>query len=205
MANHDRITRKIELANKKMTLKMVDGVVVDADKGIQAMKDSTQLFTEGKFAELLAVLREDGYILVRQVLPQAHVQNARVSMLKHLATKGAVDKGNWASHDGAIADDFLKQPGWTVDAESGGFVDGRESDSAIEGWQKLGLEVKKLFDGERLKEFYNHLFGYRTFEKHMQSTMHRIRMARSVFAHVSGCLFFSIFIYPVYLFLLLSF
>jgi len=103
MANHDRITRKIDLAGKKLTLKMVDGAVVDVDKGvflfigaffvkmnfplgIRAMKDSTELFKEGKFEELHAVLQEDGYVLVRQVLPLAHVQHVNFSNLFSLST-----------------------------------------------------------------------------------------------------------------------
>jgi len=51
-------------------------------------------------------------------------------------------------------------PGWTVDAESGGLVGGREADDAVDGWRAIGnsRELTDVYDGAALHSFYQRLF-----------------------------------------------
>jgi len=52
-------------------------------------------------------------------------------------------------------------PGWTVDAESGGIIGGREPDSAVAGWREVGnsKELTDVYDGAELHAFYQKLFA----------------------------------------------
>jgi hypothetical protein len=51
-------------------------------------------------------------------------------------------------------------PGWTVDAESGGLVGGREADDAVDGWRDIGnsRELTDVYDGHAMRTFYQRLF-----------------------------------------------
>jgi hypothetical protein len=51
-------------------------------------------------------------------------------------------------------------PGWTVDAESGGLVGGREADDAIAGWHAIGnsRELRDIYNGAAVRSFYQRLF-----------------------------------------------
>ena len=50
--------------------------------------------------------------------------------------------------------------GWTVDAQTGGFVFNREKEDAIDGWYKLGnsIALTDVYNGECLKKLYTALF-----------------------------------------------
>lgn len=51
-------------------------------------------------------------------------------------------------------------PGWTVDAESGGLVGGREADDSVAGWREVGTsrELTDVYNGAALHSFYQQLF-----------------------------------------------
>ena len=55
-------------------------------------------------------------------------------------------------------------PGWTVDAESGGIIGGREPDSAVKGWHAIGnsKELTDVYNGAALKSLYQSLFSQST-------------------------------------------
>jgi hypothetical protein len=66
--------------------------------------------------------------------------------------------------DESIDNAIINKPnegGWTVDAQTGGFVFNREAESAISGWKKLGNSkaVTSVYQGQDLEQLYAALFG----------------------------------------------
>ena len=59
-------------------------------KGLFEIEDSTQLYRNGDFASLRYKLETEGYIFVRNVIPQGIALQARDMMLKQAAKDGSV-------------------------------------------------------------------------------------------------------------------
>jgi hypothetical protein len=142
------------------------------------MTDSTPLHTAGRYDLLRMRLETDGFLFVRGVIAPLTVAAAREVMLRHLRTKGAIRAGtDWREaqieyksvYDAAqrptkrakVTASSAMIPGWTVDAESGGVVGGREPDSAIAGWHAVGnsAELTAVYNGAALQSFYQQLFA----------------------------------------------
>lgn len=128
-------------------------------KDIARAQDSTQLFKQRRFADLSRRLDKDGYILIRNVIARTKAYAAQQVLLKHLINKGAAVPNPEIQDSFLIAPDFIRLPGWTVDAESGGVVDDREPKSAVRGWSKVGEKLKDFYKGEELSDLFGGLFG----------------------------------------------
>ena len=134
------------------------------------MTDSTSDFRAERFSTLHQRLISDGFLFIRGVISSSTVQAAR-TMLTHLANKQAI-RANTDLQDGYIAYQKVSSKklidGWTVDAETGGIIGGREPDTQIPGWKKVGnsKQLKDVYNGVQLRSFFQQLFGaanYRTF------------------------------------------
>jgi len=136
----------------------VGNCMLEYGKMIGEMRDSTDLWKAKDSEGLRKRLEEDGFLFVKGVIPYERAQKCRMKLLEHLASKDAFEDGT------PIEDAIIKNPkegGWTVDAESGGFVFNREPDSAIRGWREIGWsdEVRSVYAGDDLRNFYRLLFG----------------------------------------------
>lgn len=165
---------KIRVGNRNLTM----------HSDLIEMRDSTAEFRSGDFATLRQRLDIDGFIFIRGVMQRETVEKARMKMLKHLHSKGAIREGtDWrdafieyqtkfdekskskpkkaAKATAATASSKKMIPGWTIDAETGGVVGGREPDSAIKGWFDVGnsKELADVYKGSALRSFYTSLFS----------------------------------------------
>lgn len=125
---------------------------------IGEMFDSTELYTSGDRAGLLAQLESDGYIFLRGAIPRETAAKCRKAMIAHLAPKGAFAPGT-PLDEAVIANP--KEPGWTIDAETGGIIGDREPDSEIEGWRNLSWskELRDVYAGDALRSVFSFLWG----------------------------------------------
>jgi hypothetical protein len=128
-------------------------------KNMAEYKDSTTLYRSGQRQELLKRLDADGYILIRGAVQYDTALTGRNKLVNHLAKKDAID-----TKKGTLSEAFIKNvgdDGWTVDAETGGFVNNRETDEAIDGWREIGWcpEVRNVYNGEDIHAVYRFLWG----------------------------------------------
>lgn len=86
---------------------------------IGEMTDSTHLYLSGDKEGLRRQLDKEGFIFVRGVIDKTKATKCRMALLNHLAAKNAFEPGT-PINDAIIRDP--KQSGWTVDAETGGYV-----------------------------------------------------------------------------------
>eukprot|EP00461_Guttulinopsis_vulgaris_P004750 UN04752 len=128
-------------------------------KNMAEYKDATELYRKKDRQGLLNLLETDGYILIRGAINKERAQKCRDTMIQHLAKKNAIDTTKGSLSDAYINNTELD--GWTVDAETGGFVNNRESDSAVAGWKKIGWckEVRDVYAGDDLHAVYRFLWG----------------------------------------------
>ena len=125
---------------------------------IGEMVDSTPLFEAGKGADLLERLEREGYIFVRSAIPRDVASAGRAAMVKHLTPKGAFAPGT-KPDEAVIANP--KEPGWTIDAETGGIIGDREPDSEIDGWRELAWskQMRDVYAGAPLRKLFSLLWG----------------------------------------------
>lgn len=125
---------------------------------IGEMVDSTQLYRSGDREGLRQRLNSDGYIFLRGAINYNTAKRGREYMLNVLQGKGAFIPDT-PMEEARIRD--VKDPGWTIDAETGGFVSDREPDSAIEGWKAVGWsdEMRSVYAGPDLQAVYKFLWG----------------------------------------------
>jgi hypothetical protein len=128
-------------------------------KNMAEYKDSTLLYRSGNRTALLDRLDTDGYILIRGAVKYETAAKGREKMIDHLHKKGAFDLKKGTKSQAFIKD--MTEDGWTVDAETGGFVNNRESDEAIDGWREIGWcdEVRNVYNGPDLHAVYRFLWG----------------------------------------------
>lgn len=99
----------------------VGNTVLQYDKNLLEMTDSTQLYQKEQYKALYDRLQQDGYLLLRNIIPLDTALTARKKMLQHLHSKGVIKKGSELMNgEMEMGKDGKGVAGWTVDAESGG-------------------------------------------------------------------------------------
>jgi hypothetical protein len=124
------------------------------------LTDSTPLYTASNYPALFKQLDKDGVILVRGVISKEVVEKARRTVLDHLKGKGAIEQDANAVAKIKKTEGGERVKGWTIDADSGGVNGDRETDTAVEGWRKVGTskEVLNVYHGPELHRFFHSLF-----------------------------------------------
>lgn len=78
-------------------------------KDLLELTDSTNLYLQGHYNLLRKRLNEEGYILIKKLIPISAVQRGRDSFFMHLNDRLAEQSNNKKR----------KQQGWTIDAQTG--------------------------------------------------------------------------------------
>jgi hypothetical protein len=125
---------------------------------IGEMVDSTELYRTGDRAGLRARLDDQGYIFIRGGIAPERARRAREALLNHLKPKGAFAEGTDID-DAIIA--HPREPGWTIDAETGGIVAEKEPDEMIDGWRDLAWSpaLRDVYAGDDLRKIYEFVWG----------------------------------------------
>ena len=172
----------------KVRLGNIDVVV---GQRLQPLTDSTDLYRRGDFLGLRERLDRDGFLFVRGVISADIVGAARDALTSFLFAKGVVASANSAAMK--VDTNGKTAPGWTVDAGTGGFVGGREDDSAIDAWRELTTSetVARVYSAAELKTFYRSLFAAENVTTFPECTWLRVRGAGDVTAEHTDYYYFK--------------
>ena len=84
--------------------------ILSYGRNLMDMDDSTDLYSNGRFASLRKKLEQKGYIFVRGVVPLNDVMNARKLILRQAALDGAILESNSMSYLNGIITKKKKLP-----------------------------------------------------------------------------------------------
>jgi ectoine hydroxylase-related dioxygenase (phytanoyl-CoA dioxygenase family) len=129
-------------------------------RDIADMHDSTVDMSACHLEALRTRLNDEGYLLLRNVLPREAVRQARLAMIGQLQIRGAIKDG--VSPEAAIATSNKQmRRGCTIDVASGNLIDGCKQLKDDAGWSKVGRceAIKDLYAGSELIQLYQQLFS----------------------------------------------
>jgi hypothetical protein len=128
------------------------------------MEDSTSLLKQQDWDGLGRRLQEQGFLLLRGVLEEDDVQQARTKMLEHLHSLKVLEVSAACSLERARLAKTTRsgtaRNSWTIDAETGQAPQGSTS-AQIDAWQAVGLspQLTNIYRAPALFHLYAKLFG----------------------------------------------
>lgn len=133
---------------------------VKKGRNLLKLDDSSDLLKKEDYTGLRKKLDEDGILFLRQVIPKETALAARECIIDHVTPKGALDESSEEKISQAkmkTKNNYFKD-GWTVDAQTGGVVGGKDDD--VEGWSAVGNDQRlvDVYDGPYLKRLLENLF-----------------------------------------------
>eukprot|EP00457_Paulinella_chromatophora_P007271 gb/GEZN01007294.1/.p1 GENE.gb/GEZN01007294.1/~~gb/GEZN01007294.1/.p1 ORF type:complete len:421 (-),score=57.28 gb/GEZN01007294.1/:227-1489(-) len=149
--------KQVTVGNRKLTV----------GTQLLEMRESTDLYQQGRQAELLQRLQEDGYLFVKSVLNSETVNRGRKSILTFLEKKGAILAGTdplEAKIAHAVGLTKAKpqfQEGFCISTRTGGCASDREPEETQNTWKAFSLTepIRNMYHGPELFSFFDVVFG----------------------------------------------
>eukprot|EP00808_Paulinella_micropora_P020944 g79759.t1 len=133
------------------------------------LTDSTDLYQEGKQAELLERLKKDGYIYVRGVIKHDTARTGREKILSFIEKKGAIMPGTdlmeaKIAHQAGVGAKKRKgqyQEGFCISTRTGGCTSDREPECTQDAWMEFAQTdpIYNMYAGPEVLSFFDSVFG----------------------------------------------
>jgi hypothetical protein len=131
---------------------------VQLNDSLLPMADSTDLYKSKQFTEVRNRLEDEGYILLRGIIPPSTIAAAQHKLHSFLLSN---DAGQLINNRILINTKQTYTKGFTIDAESGGIAEGYEAQDITGSTEELGNseELASVYHGPELHNMYNNIFN----------------------------------------------